>query len=50
MSGWARFGYSAPPTPPTTEQEAGLLKAQAEQLQAQLDAINQRIAALEKET
>ena len=50
LSGWARFGYNIPPTPPTAKQEAGFLKAQAEQLQAQLEATNQRIAALEKET
>ena len=60
LPGWARFGYApawgAPPAgygpyaaPPTREQEAEFLKAQAEWLQQQLDAINQRIGELEQE-
>ncbi len=41
----AAYGpYAAPPTP---EQEAGFLKAQAQALQQELDAISQRIAELE---
>jgi hypothetical protein len=59
--GWARFGYApawgASPAaaygpyavPPTREQEAEFLKAQAEGLKEQLDAISQRIAELEQE-
>jgi hypothetical protein len=60
---WARFGYApawgAPPSaaysqgqygaPPTPEQEVEFLKAQAEGLQQQLDAVSQRIAELEQE-
>jgi hypothetical protein len=50
--GWARFGYTpawgAPYAPPP-EQEVGFLKAQAEWLKEQLDAISQRIAGLEQE-
>jgi len=38
--------YGAPPSP---AQEAGFLKAQAEGLKEQLDAISQRIAELEQE-
>jgi hypothetical protein len=61
VPGWARFGYApawgAPPAAaygpygpaPTPEQETEFLKAQAEGLQQQLDAINQRIAELEQE-
>ena len=61
MPGWARYGYApawgAPPAaaygayaaPPTPEQETEFLKAQAEGLKEQLDAISQRIAALEQE-
>jgi len=57
--GWARFGYApawgAPPAygpyaaPPTREQEAEFLKAQAEGLKKQLDVISQRITELEQE-
>lgn len=53
--GWARFGpapgWSAAPAwgAPTQEQEADELKAQAEWLQEQLNAIQQRIDELEKE-
>jgi hypothetical protein len=59
--GWARFGYApawgVPPAaaygpyaaPPTPEQETEFLKAQAEGLKEQLDAISQRIAELERE-
>ncbi len=53
LPGWARFG--APPAcgygpyaPPTPEQETEDLKAQAEWLKTQLDAINQRIEELGK--
>ena len=61
MPGWARYGYApawgAPPVAaygpyaasPTPEQEAEFLKAQAEGLKEQLDAISQRIAELEQE-
>jgi hypothetical protein len=61
MPGWARFGpapgwgaapaWGAPPVwgAPTKEQEAKGLKAQAEWLQEQLDAVRQRIDELEKE-
>ena len=61
MPGWARYGYAptwdAPPAaaygpyaaPPTPEQETEFLKTQAEWLKEQLDAISQRIAALEQE-
>ena len=54
LPGWARFGYApawgAPPTQPLTqEQETEYLKAQAEGLQQELEAINQRIAELEEE-
>jgi hypothetical protein len=48
LPGWARYGpYAAPP--PTREQEAESLKAQAEWLGDELDAINQRIEELGKE-
>ncbi len=63
--GWGRgrrwFGYApawgAPPAyyqqwygaPPTPAQEVEFLKAQAEGLKEQLDAISQRIAELERE-
>jgi len=58
---WARYGYAPawgpPPAPaygafgaqPTPEQEAELLKSQAEMLERELDAISQRIAELERE-
>jgi hypothetical protein len=54
LPGWARFDYVpawgygtyAPPTP---KQEAEGLKAQAEWLKDQLDAINRRIEELRKE-
>ena len=55
LPGWARFDYAPPgwygpyAAPPIPEQEAESLKAQAEWLKEQLDAINQRIAGLEKE-
>jgi len=54
LPAWARFGYPpawgyGPYAPPTPEQEAENLKAQAEWLKDQLDAINQRIEKLEKE-
>jgi len=43
LPGWMRFGY----TPPTPQQETDALKAQAESLRQELDAINKRIADLE---
>ncbi|MCI0476271.1 MAG: DUF5320 domain-containing protein [Anaerolineales bacterium] len=43
LPGWQRFGY----TPPTPQQESDVLKAQAESLKQELDAINKRIADLE---
>jgi len=48
--GWMRFG--APPawTPPTREQEAASLKAQADWLKDQLDAITQRLSELDQES
>ena len=54
VPGWARFGYApawgAPPARPLTRaQETEFLKAQAEGLQQELDAISQRIAELEEE-
>jgi hypothetical protein len=55
LPGWARFGHapewSAVPGwgAPTREQETEGLKAQAEWLQDQLDAVQQRIDELEKE-
>lgn len=52
LPGWARFGYAptyGPYAPqPTKEQEAEMLKEQAEWLRGQLDAISQRIAELEQ--
>lgn len=53
--GWARFGFVppwgyGPYAPPAPEHEAADLKAQAEWLQDQLDAINQRIEELGKES
>jgi hypothetical protein len=50
LPGWARFGYPPAPTPPTREQEAESLRAQAEWLKEELDAINQRISAIEEGT
>jgi len=49
LPGWARSGYAPYAAPPTREQEAEFLKAQAEWLKGQLDAIGQRIAELERE-
>jgi hypothetical protein len=61
VPGRARFGYApewgAPPTaaygpygaPPTPEQETQFLRAQAEELKAQLDAISRRITELEQQ-
>ena len=43
LPGWMRFG-----TAPAPEQELAALKAQAESLKNQLDAINQRMAAMEQ--
>jgi hypothetical protein len=50
LPGWARAGYGpyyAPP--PTEEQQVEFLKAQAQGLQEQLDAINKRLAEIESE-
>ncbi|MGQ9493074.1 MAG: DUF5320 domain-containing protein [Anaerolineae bacterium] len=53
LPGWVRFGYGpawgwgVPSV--TQEQETEMLKAQAKALQDQLDAINKRLAELEKE-
>jgi hypothetical protein len=44
---WARFGPAPAWAPPTREQEAEALKAQAEWLTGELDAINQRLDELE---
>ena len=54
LPGWARSGYApawgyGPSAPPTPEQEAEGLNAQAEWLKDQLNAINQRIEELGKE-
>jgi len=52
LPGWARLGYAAPGVvppvygAPTAEQEVGALKTQADLLQKQLDAINQRLEEL----
>lgn len=61
LPGWARFGYApgwgpspaaafAPyAEPPAPEQEVAFLRAEAEWLQEQLEAITQRIEELEQE-
>ena len=54
LPAWVRFGYPpawgyGPYAPPTPEQEAEGLKAQAEWLQEHLEAIKQRIEELTKE-
>jgi hypothetical protein len=52
VPGWARFGdmpmWGVPPAyaGPTPQQEMDMLKQQSESLKAELDAINERIAAL----
>jgi hypothetical protein len=43
LPGWMRFG-----TAPAPEQELAALKAQAESLKNQLDAINRRVEAMEQ--
>ena len=52
LPGWARSGYApawGPYAPPSTpEQEVEFLRAQAEGLKQQMDAISQRIAELEE--
>ena len=53
MPGWARAGYSpawdyGPYQPMTPEQESDLLKNQAGALERELEAIAQRLEALEK--
>lgn len=45
--GWLRFGWWGAPSPPVDE--SAVLKAQAEQLQAQLDAVKQRLTELGNE-
>jgi hypothetical protein len=56
LPGWVRFGrapawgYGPPAGPLTREQEVESLKAQAERLKEQLDAINQCLTELDKET
>jgi hypothetical protein len=45
--GWLRFGRWGATPPPVNE--SALLKAQAEQLQAQLDAMQQRLTELSNE-
>ena len=55
LPGWARFGYapawanSPYAAPPAPEQETEFLKAQADALKQQLDAVSRRIAELEQE-
>ena len=61
LPGWARFGYqpawATPPRwaygpyagPPTREQETESLRAEAEWLQKQLEAIQKRVSELEQE-
>ena len=44
---WARFGPVPGWAPPTPEQETEALKAQAEWLRGELDAIDQRLGELE---
>lgn len=47
---WMRFGGAAPfGAAPTSTDEAGLLQNEAEQLQAELDAIQKRLAELNNE-
>jgi hypothetical protein len=45
---WERFGPAPDWAPPTREQQTEALKAQAEWLTSELDAINQRLGELEK--
>ena len=45
---WARFGSAPDWEPPIPEQETEALKAQAEWLQGELDAIQQRLGELEQ--
>lgn len=46
--GWMRYAPVAPVVPATPVDEAALLKAQAEALQQQVEAINKRLAELEQ--
>jgi hypothetical protein len=46
--GWGEFPAYGPPAPPTREEEADMLKAQAEWLQEQLDDIQERLAKVEQ--
>jgi hypothetical protein len=61
VPGWARFGhapawggpppaYGPYPAPPSREQEVDALRAQAEWLKQELEAVSQRLAELEQET
>lgn len=48
LPGWLRFGRLGYTTPMSPQDEAATLKAQAEVLQKQLDAINKRISEIEQ--
>ncbi len=52
VPGWARWGlppFAPVAAPPAPEQEVEMLREEAEWLKEQLEAINRRIADLEKE-
>jgi hypothetical protein len=49
LPGWARAGYGPYVGPPSEEQQVEFLKAQAQGLQEQLDAINKQLADLKSE-
>jgi len=53
MPGWMRYGaapaWGMPPVAPSPEQEAEFLRAEAEQIQAELNAISERLSELEGE-
>jgi len=58
LPGWARAGYGMPayglppaaaPYAPSTQQETGVLKAQAEFLEQQLEDVRRRLTELEAE-
>lgn len=46
--GWLRFGWPGSTAPMSPENEAAVLKAQAEALQEQVKAITKRIAEIEQ--
>jgi len=48
LPGWLRFGWPGYAAPVTPQDEAAALKAQADLLQKQLEAITKRIAELEQ--